>query len=88
VVMLRGHVDDRMKDQFRAEGGEALVKSMGLKAVELSRQRAMSVRAALLARHPKLDASRVEAVGRGWDEPAGADGDLNRRVEVKWYTVE
>ena len=88
VVMLRGHVDDRMKDQFRTEGGEALVKSMALKAVELSRQRAMAVRAALLARHPRLDASRVEAVGRGWDEPASGAGDLNRRVEERWYTVE
>jgi NitT/TauT family transport system substrate-binding protein len=88
VVVLNGHVDDKLKDQFRKDGGEALVRSMALKAVALSKERAQSVRAALLARHPGLDGTRVEAIGRGWEQPVGTDGDLNRRVEVKWYTVE
>jgi NitT/TauT family transport system substrate-binding protein len=88
VVVLNGHVDDKLKEQFRKDGGEALVRSMALKAVALSKERAQSVRAALLARHPGLDGTRVEAIGRGWEQPVGTDGDLNRRVEVKWYTVE
>ncbi len=88
VVVLRGHVDNARVPEFRKQGGEELVRSMALKAMELSRQRAVGVREALLARHPKLDAKRLETVGRGWEEPVGADGNLNRRVEVQWFTLE
>jgi NitT/TauT family transport system substrate-binding protein len=88
VVVLRGHVDSGRVPEFRKMGGEELVRSMALKAMELSRQRAVGVREALLARYPKLDAKRVETVGRGWEEPVGADGNLNRRVEVQWFTLE
>jgi len=88
VVVLRGHVDNTRVAEFRRQGGEELVRAMGLKAMELSRQRAVSVKEGLLARHPGLDAKRVETVGRGWEEPAGPDSNLNRRVEVQWFTLE
>lgn len=88
IVLLRGHVDDARRAEFEKQGGATLVRSMALKAMELSRQRAEAVRAALLERHPRLDASRIELVGRGWEEPAGPDSDLNRRVEVQWFTLE
>lgn len=88
VVVLRGHVDNARVPDFRKQGGEELVRSMGLKAMELSRQRAVSVREALLKKHPGIDAKRVETVGRGWEEPAGPDSNLNRRVEVQWFTLE
>ena len=88
VVVLRGHVDNARIETFRKEGGEELVQAMALKAMELSRQRAIAVRDALFERHPKLDPQRVEAVGRGWEEPAGPDPDKNRRVEVQWFTLE
>lgn len=88
VVLLRGHVDNVRIAEFRRDGGEKLVQSMALKAMELSRQRAQAVRTMLIARYPKIEASRVEIVGRGWEEPAGTDSDLNRRVEVQWYTLE
>lgn len=88
VVVLRGHVDNARVPEFRKQGGEELVRSMALKALELSRQRATGVREALLKRHPKLDPKRLEAVGRGWEEPVGADSALNRRVEVQWFTLE
>jgi NitT/TauT family transport system substrate-binding protein len=61
---------------------------MALQAMELSRQRALAVSAALRTRHPGLDAARIEAVGRGWEEPASENSDLNRRVEVQWFTLE
>ncbi|HEY5808828.1 MAG TPA: phosphate ABC transporter substrate-binding/OmpA family protein, partial [Povalibacter sp.] len=83
TVLLRGHVDNARVEEFRQQGGEQLVKSMALKAMELSRQRSVSVRDALLERYKKIDTSRVEAVGRGWEEPAGPDSNLNRRVEVQ-----
>ena len=35
-----------------------------------------------------VDAKRLDIVGRGWEEPAGTDSDLNRRVEVQWFTIE
>ena len=88
IVVLRGHVDNARVSEFEQQGGQALVRSMALKAMELSRQRAESVRTALLAKYPNIDASRLELVGRGWEEPAGPDSDLNRRVEVQWFTLE
>jgi NitT/TauT family transport system substrate-binding protein len=88
TVLLRGHVDNARVPEFRAQGGEQLVKSMALQAMELSRQRALAVSQALRERHAGLEASRIETVGRGWEEPAGSDSDLNRRVEVQWFTLE
>ena len=88
TVLLRGHVDNARVNEFREQGGEQLVKSMALKAMELSRQRATAVRDALMERHKNIDASRIEAVGRGWEEPSSPNSDLNRRVEVQWFTLE
>lgn len=88
TVLLRGHVDNARVNEFREQGGEQLVKSMALKAMELSRQRATAVRDALVERHKNIDASRIEAVGRGWEEPSSPNSDLNRRVEVQWFTLE
>ena len=88
TVLLRGHVDNARVGEFREQGGEQLVKSMALKAMELSRQRALAVSEALRERHKEIDVGRIEAVGRGWEEPAGSDSDLNRRVEVQWFTLE
>ncbi len=88
IVVLRGHVDNARQQEFERQGGQSLVKSMALKAMELSRQRAQSVKDALLKKHAGLAADRVEVVGRGWEEPAGPDSDLNRRVEVQWFTLE
>jgi NitT/TauT family transport system substrate-binding protein len=88
TVLLRGHVDNARVGEFRQQGGEELVRSMALKAMDLSRQRAAAVSEALRERHKEIDVSRIEAVGRGWEEPAGPDSDLNRRVEVQWFTLE
>jgi NitT/TauT family transport system substrate-binding protein len=89
TVLLRGHVDNARVNEFRQSGGEQLVQSMALKAMELSRQRAIAVSEALLAKFPDLDKTRVESVGRGWEEPTeSTDSAQNRRVEVQWFTIE
>ncbi|MDQ2639465.1 MAG: phosphate ABC transporter substrate-binding/OmpA family protein [Pseudomonadota bacterium] len=89
TVLLRGHVDNARVPEFRKQGGDQLVQSMALQAMELSRQRAKAVSDALLAKYPEIGQSRVEAVGRGWEEPTGErDNALNRRVEVQWFTLE
>lgn len=88
VVLLRGHVDDARRQEFLNQGGETLVRSLALKAIELSTQRAGEVKNQLLSAFPGIDPSRVETVGRGWEEPAGTDSELNRRVEVQWFTLE
>ena len=89
TVVLRGHVDNARINEFRESGGDQLVQSMALKAMELSRQRALAVSEALLNKYPEIDKGRVEAVGRGWEEPSGqTDAALNRRVEVQWFTIE
>jgi NitT/TauT family transport system substrate-binding protein len=89
TVVLRGHVDNARIQEFRESGGEQLVQSMALKAMELSRQRALAVSDALLHKFPEIEKARVEAVGRGWEEPTGSsDAAQNRRVEVQWFTIE
>lgn len=87
TVLLRGHVDDARKEEFRQQGGDAFVRKMALKAVKLSEERANEIEERLVEVE-KADDKRVETVGVGWDEPAGKDPDLNRRVEVQWFTVE
>jgi NitT/TauT family transport system substrate-binding protein len=87
-ILLRGHVDNARIEEFRKQGGEELVKSMALKSMELSKQRADAVRKALLKKYPNIDPKRIEIVGRGWEEPAGPDSDKNRRVEAQWFTLE
>jgi NitT/TauT family transport system substrate-binding protein len=87
TLLLRGHVDNSLVEKFREQGGEAFVRQQALKAVELSRKRADEIRRLVVERH-NADRSRIEIVGRGWDEPAGTDADLNRRVEVQWFTLE
>jgi NitT/TauT family transport system substrate-binding protein len=87
TILLRGHVDDSLVPQFRQQGGEAFVRKMALSAMELSRNRAAEVKNQVLAKF-KVEAARLETVGRGWEEPAGKDADANRRVEVQWFTVE
>jgi NitT/TauT family transport system substrate-binding protein len=80
-------VDNARVDDFRKMGGDALVKSQALKAIELSKNRAGEIRKLLIERH-NIDAKRIEIVGRGWEEPAGPNSDLNRRVEVQLFTLE
>jgi NitT/TauT family transport system substrate-binding protein len=87
TVLLRGHVDDAQKEDFRRKGGDALVRSAALRAIELSTRRAEEIKQLLVDRQ-KVDVKRLDAVGRGWEEPAGKDSSLNRRVEVQWFTLE
>ena len=87
TILLRGHVDNALVSQFRQQGGEAFVRQMALKAVELSKNRAAEIRRVLTERL-RVHARRLEVVGRGWEEPAGTDSEKNRRVEVQWFTVE
>jgi NitT/TauT family transport system substrate-binding protein len=87
TVLLRGHVDNALVPTFRKEGGEAYVRSQALKAIELSQKRADEIKRLLVEKH-QVDAKRLDAVGRGWEEPAGTDSAQNRRVEVQWFTLE
>lgn len=88
TLLLRGHVDDARKDEFRKQGGDAFVREMSLKAIDLSTQRAKAVEAALV-KLQQVDEKRVESVGIGWEEPTDkVNSEKNRRVEVQWFTVE
>jgi NitT/TauT family transport system substrate-binding protein len=87
TVLLRGHVDNARVEEFRRQGGEARVRQMSLQAVALSKRRAEEVKKQLMQTQ-KVDDSRVDVVGVGWQEPLGKSPDENRRVEVQWFTVE
>ena len=87
TLLLRGHVDNAKIDEFRKKGGETLLRSAALTAMDLSKRRAGEIRRLLIERY-SIDPKRIEIVGRGWEEPAGPNSDLNRRVEVQWFTIE
>ncbi|MES2693263.1 MAG: phosphate ABC transporter substrate-binding/OmpA family protein [Verrucomicrobiota bacterium] len=88
TILLRGHVDNAMIENFRKQGGDTFVRQMALKAMELSKNRAAEIRTVLVGKL-SVTAARLETVGRGWEEPLpGADAEQNRRVEVQWFTVE
>ncbi len=87
IVLLRGHVDNSMVEEFRKRGGEAFVRQMALKSIDFSKQRANEIKRLLIEKHG-IDTKRLDAVGRGWEEPLGTDNDQNRRVEAQWFTLE
>jgi NitT/TauT family transport system substrate-binding protein len=87
TLLLRGHVDNAKVADFRKTGGEAYVRTQALRAMELSKNRAGEIRRLLIDKY-SIDPKRIDIVGRGWEEPAGPNSDLNRRVEVQWFTVE
>ena len=87
TILLRGHVDNALVEEFRKKGGEAFVRSQALKAMDLSRRRAAEIKRTLSERL-KVDSQRIEVVGRGWEEPVSPNSDENRRVEVQWFTIE
>lgn len=87
TILLRGHVDNAMVENFRKQGGDAFVRQMALKAMELSKNRASEIRTVLIQQF-NVAGARLETVGRGWEEPSGTDAEQNRRVEVQWFTVE
>ena len=88
TIVLRGHVDNARVEEFRRSGGESLVRTMALKAMQLSKDRADEVLKRLAEKNPQLEKARLESIGRGWDEPVGQNSDENRRVEVQWFLVE
>ena len=87
TILLRGHVDNAMVEEFRKKGGEPFVRTQALKAMELSKRRAAEIKQMLTSRL-SVDAQRIEVVGRGWEEPVSSTSDENRRVEVQWFTIE
>lgn len=80
-IIIEGHADSSMKGKASAN----LVK-------ELSQNRALSVKDALLKKFSNLDPNQFNAEGLGWERPADpADPNnhaRNRRVEIKIYPAE
>lgn len=87
TVLLRGHVDNSKVEEFRKSGGETYVRTMALRAVELSKKRALEVKNQLVRKYG-LSPERIDVLGRGWEEPLSGDAEQNRRVEAQWFTVE
>ena len=87
TILLRGHVDNSLVDEFRRQGGEPFVRQMALKAMDLSKNRAAEIKRLVVEKNG-ADGARIEIVGRGWEESAGTDAEKNRRVEVQWFTLE
>ncbi|MGB8854475.1 MAG: phosphate ABC transporter substrate-binding/OmpA family protein [Pirellulales bacterium] len=79
-IVIEGHTDSSMKGQVPS----TMVK-------ELSRQRAGSVKEALVGKY-EFDENRFAVDGVGWERPADPEQPdnhaLNRRVEIKVYSAE
>lgn len=87
TILLMGHVDDSLVAKFSSEGPTVLNK-MRLQAIQLSKDRANSVRTALVEKF-KISPERIITDGKGWDKPVSkTNPEQNRRVEVQWFTVE
>jgi NitT/TauT family transport system substrate-binding protein len=87
-ILLRGHVDPSNKQTFLQQGGQAFLQKKALEAIQLSKDRANEIKR-LLGEREKVDLSRLDAVGRGWEEPVSTTSmDENRRVEAQWFTLE
>ena len=69
------------------------VRQMSLKAMQLSQDRANEIKRLLIERQG-VDEKRIDTRGLGWNEPISNEpnpdkrSELNRRVEVQWFTVE
>jgi NitT/TauT family transport system substrate-binding protein len=87
TILLRGHVDPSKVEEFRKQGGENFLRQQAMKAVDFSKRRANEIRRLLIERE-KVEAARLETIGRGWEEPLGPDMEQNRRVEALWFTLE
>ena len=86
TLLLRGHVDSSRVEEFRKQGGEPYARQMAMRAMDMSKQRANEIKKQLSERE-KVDPSRLDIVGRGWEEPL-ASHDESRRVEAQWFTLE
>ena len=86
TLLLRGHMDNSMVETFRQQGGEGYLRTMALKAIDRSKQRAEEIKKQLVERE-KVDPKDVEIVGRGWEEPLGSFEE-SRRGEAQWFTLE
>ena len=87
TILLRGHADPSLIPQFRAQGGEAMVHRVALRAMQLSKDRAAEVQKVLVEKY-RMDPNRIKAIGRGWEEPISDKPDENRRVELQWFTLQ
>ncbi len=85
TILLRGHVDNSNVAEFK-KNGEGFLRTMAIKATDFSKQRAAEIKKQLVERE-KVDAARIEVMGRGWEEPL-AKPDESRRVEAQWFTLE
>ena len=75
TLLLRGHVDNALVERFRKQGGEAYVRTQALRAMELSKTARRRDPAAARREATASTPKRIDTVGRGWEEPVGADSD-------------
>jgi NitT/TauT family transport system substrate-binding protein len=87
TILLRGHVDPGNRATFRQQGGADYERNKALEAMQLSKDRAAEIKRLVVERE-KVEAPRLDVVGRGWEEPLGPDMEKNRRVEAQWFTLE
>ena len=66
TILLRGHVDNSLVEEFRRQGGEPFVRQLALKAIDLSKNRAAEIKRLVVERNG-ADGARIEIVGLVWE---------------------
>jgi NitT/TauT family transport system substrate-binding protein len=87
TLKLRGHADGSGVGQHREYGGQQAVTELMLELQKLSRDRCVELRDLLQSMY-KIDSARIEVEGVGAKEPTGRGQKADRRVEVKWRTID
>ncbi len=89
-IIIVGHVDPGKNSAASARWpGQELVDSTAKVAMELVRSRRATEVMQQLIDHEHADPTRLERIGKGWTQPVSdTNGDLNRRVEIQWFTLE
>jgi len=80
-IVIEGHTDSTMKGRVPESA-----------VLELSQNRANSVKEAIVRKFPTLQPNQFSATGMAWNKPADLNDPLNhaknRRVEIKVYPLE
>jgi len=93
TILLRGHADGVKLQEFKesrdykASGGEEKYRQGKLKLKALSWERCESTKEVLIKKFG-ISADRIQIEGVGVEEPTGKGPEKDRRVEVRWFTVE
>lgn len=86
VVKLAGYLDTAKVADFKAQGNQQFIEASA-QAKLISKKRAEFIKS-VLVKNFSVDPDRIFTEGKGWDNPISDDPNKNRRVEVRFISLE